>query len=250
MPERLNESPRNRRRFGHGIAHHLSPTSILSRNTFTFIPNSESNTLSRELRDRKALYLDSTHSTGREEIMSGLEVLERKSNSGEAGAAVEVVLKHSGVENRIIGSPETVLRELLSYFSKIYPSIELVSKLVLSVDSLEFLQSCTGVLAVSSEGLVVLKDLRELKDKELLMIHLAGSRLLHQMGKKESDTLSLDEITKTTGRSTGTVAGRLSELCNEQLVERVGKGSYRLTTMGTRVVIKNLMPRVAQLPER
>ena len=182
--------------------------------------------------------------------MSGLEVLERKSGSGEAAAAIEVVLKHSGVENRIIGSPETVLRELLSYFSKIYPSVELVSKLVLSVDSLEFLQSCTGVLAVSPEGMVVLKDLRELKDKELMMIHLAGSRLQHQMGKKENDTLSLDEITKTTGRSTGTVAGRLSELCNEQLVERVGKGSYRLTTMGTRVVIKNLMPRVAQLPER
>src|SRR6266566_3918476 len=156
--------------------------------------------------------------------MSGLEVLERKSNSEEAAAAIEVVLKHSGVENRIIGSPETVLRELLSYFSKVYPSIDLVSKLVLSVDNLEFLQSCAGVLAVS--------------------------RLQHQMGKKESDTLSLDEITKTTGRSTGTVAGRLSELCNEQLVERVGKGSYRLTTMGTRVVIKNLMPRVAQLPER
>ncbi len=157
--------------------------------------------------------------------MSGLEVLERKPNSGETAAAIEVVLKHSGVENRIIGSPETVLRELLSYFSKVYPSIELVSKLVLSVDSVEFLQSCTGVLAVSPEGLVVLKDLRDLKDKELMM-------------------------TKTTGRSTGTVAGRLSELCNEQLVERVGKGSYRLTTMGTRVVIKNLMPRVAQLPEK
>src|SRR6266702_1209999 len=121
-------------------------------------------------------------------IMSGLEVLERKSNSDEAAAAIEVVIKHSGVENRIIGSPETVLRELLSYFSKVYPSIDLVSKLVLSV---------------SPEGLVVLKDLRELKDKELMMIHLAGSRLQHQMGKKESDTLSLDEITKTTGRSTG-----------------------------------------------
>jgi len=182
--------------------------------------------------------------------MSGLEVLEHKSNVDAPAATIEVVLKHSGVENRIIGSPETVVRELLSYFSRVYPSIELVSKLILSVDSVEFLQSCTGVLAVSPEGLVVLKDLRELKDKELMMIHLAGSRLQHQMSKKESDTLSLDEITKTTGRSTGTVAGRLSELCNEQLVERVGKGSYRLTTMGTRVVIKNLMPRVAQLPER
>lgn len=182
--------------------------------------------------------------------MSGLEVLERKSNADAPAATIEVVLKHSGVENRIIGSPETVVRELLSYFSRVYPSVELVSKLILSVDSVEFLQSCTGVLAVSPEGLVVLRDLKDLKDKELMMIHLAGSRLQHQMGKKESDTLSLDEITKTTGRSTGTVAGRLSELCNEQLVERVGKGSYRLTTMGTRVVIKNLMPRVAQLPER
>jgi hypothetical protein len=183
-------------------------------------------------------------------MMSGLEVLEHKPNSDAPAATIEVVLKHSGVENRIIGSPETVVRELLSYFSKVYPSIELISKLVLSVDSVEFLQSCSGVLAVSPEGLVVLKDLKDLKDKELMMIHLAGSRLQHQMGKKESDTLSLDEITKTTGRSTGTVAGRLSELCNEQLVERVGKGSYRLTTMGTRVVIKNLMPRVTQLPEK
>jgi hypothetical protein len=181
--------------------------------------------------------------------MSGLETLEHKTNSEAPATTIEVVLKHSGVENRIIGSPETVVRELLSYFSKVYPSIELVSKLILSVDSVEFLQSCSGVLAISPEGLVVLKDLKDLKDKELMMIHLAGSRLQHQMGKKESDTLSLDEITKTTGRSTGTVAGRLSELCNEQLVERVGKGSYRLTTMGARVVIKNLMPRVAQLPE-
>ncbi|HEX4921368.1 MAG TPA: hypothetical protein VFV92_11585 [Candidatus Bathyarchaeia archaeon] len=165
-------------------------------------------------------------------------------------SAVEVTLKHSGMENRIIGSPESVLKEVIAYFSKAYPSIEIVSKLVLTVDALEFLQSCTGVLAASPEGLVITRDLKDLKDKELLMVHLAGSRLLFQLGKKENDSLSLDEITKTTGRSTGTVAGRLSELYNEQLVERVGKGSYRLTTWGTRVVMKNLMPKVSQLPEK
>jgi hypothetical protein len=182
--------------------------------------------------------------------MSGLETLERKPNTAEPASAIEVTLKHSGMENRIIGNPESVLRELVSYFSKTYPSLELVSKLVLSVDSAEFLQSCTGIIATSPEGLVILKDLGGLKDKELLMLHLAGSRLQYQLGKREVDTLSLDEIIKTTGRSTGTVAGRLSELCNEQLVERVGKGSYRLTTMGTRVAIRDLMPKVSQLPNR
>lgn len=182
--------------------------------------------------------------------MSGLEIIEKKPISNEIPSAIEVTVKHLGIENRIIGNPESVLRELVSYFSKTYPSIELVSRLVLSVDTAEFFQSCTGILATSPEGLVVLKDLTGLKDREVLMLYLAGSRLLFQLGMKDPDTLSLDEITKTTGRSTGTVAGRLSELCNEQLVERVGKGSYRLTTMGTRVVMKDLMPKITQLADR
>jgi hypothetical protein len=182
--------------------------------------------------------------------MSDLETVERRTGAVETPSAIEVTVKHLGAENRIIGSPESVLRELISYFSRTYPSIELVSKLILTVDTAEFLQSCAGIIATSPEGLVILKNLEGLRDKELLMLHLAGSRLLHQLGKREVDTLSLDEITKTTGRSTGTVAGRLSELCNEQLVERVGKGSYRLTTMGTRVIMKDLMPRVSQLPDR
>src|SRR5690242_2059265 len=96
--------------------------------------------------------------------MSGLEIVERKPSTSEIPSAIEVTVKHSGVENRIIGSPESVLRELLSYLSETYPSIELVSKLVLSVDSAEFLQSCTGILATSPEGLVVLKNLGGLKD--------------------------------------------------------------------------------------
>src|SRR5260370_7477194 len=92
-------------------------------------------------------------------IMSGLEVLERKSDLGEAAAAIEVVLKHSAVENRIIGSPQTVLRELLSYFSKVYPSIELVSNLVLPVDRPEFLARSTPPHPVPPNALVLLHDL-------------------------------------------------------------------------------------------
>lgn len=163
---------------------------------------------------------------------------------------VEVVLKHSGIENRIMGTPEGVLRELLTYFSKVYPAVDLISRILLSPDNTEFLQSCARVLAVSPEGLVVLRNVSDLKDKELMMLHLAGSRLMFLMGRKDVDSLSLDELTRVTGRATGTVAGRLSELTNDQLVERVGKGSYKLTTMGTRVVMRNVLSKAIQLPER
>lgn len=161
-----------------------------------------------------------------------------------------MIVKHNGAETKILGSPDSVVRELVSFFSRAYPSLELALRLVLSVDTVEYLQSCTGVLAYSPEGLVILKDTTGLKDRELMMLHVAGARMYYLMGKKENDSVSLDELAKITGRVTGTIAGRLSELVREQLIERIGKGSYRLTTMGQRVVIQNLMPKATQLPER
>ena len=83
-----------------------------------------------------------------------------------------------------------------------------------------------------------------------MILHLAGSRVMHLLGRKENDAVSLEELTRATGRSTGTVAGRLSELCIEQLVERVGKGSYRMTTMGARTFVKTLTPKLATFPDR
>jgi len=160
------------------------------------------------------------------------------------------MIKNSGIETRIVGTPDNVLRELYSLLSKTYPSLELASKLVLSVDTAEYFQSCAGVLAYTPEGLIILKDTTTLKDRELMMLHLAGARMFYLMGKKDNDSISLDELAKITGRVTGTIAGRLSELVREQLIERIGKGSYRLTTMGQRIITQTLMPKATQLPER
>ena len=182
--------------------------------------------------------------------MSDLEAVRSSVQPSQPSGTIEVTVRHSGVDTKIIGSPENVVRELMVFFSKVYPSLELASKLVLSVDSVEFLQSCAGVIAYSPEGLVILKDTATLKDRELMMLHVAGARMFYLMGKKDSDSISLDELAKITGRVTGTIAGRLSELVREQLIERIGKGSYRLTTMGQRIVIQTLMPKAVQLPGR
>ena len=182
--------------------------------------------------------------------MSDLESVQRSIRGTTPGGTVEVLVRHNGAETKILGSPENVVRELVVFFTKAYPSIELASQLVLSVDAEEFLRSCSGVLAYSPEGLVILKDTATLKDRELMMLHVAGARMFFLMGKKDSDSVSLEKLAKITGRVTGTIAGRLSELVREQLVERVGKGSYRLTTIGQRVVVQTLMPKATGLPEK
>ena len=196
------------------------------------------------------LYIKPEHTPGRYHL-STLENYNPPQNHSAPPNTLEVTIRQSsGIEKKILGSPDTVLKELVSYMSTVYPSLELVSKIILTVDAREFMDSCAGALAASPEGLVVLKDVTHLRDRELLMLHLAGARLMHILGKKENDALSLEDLTRVMGRPTGTVAGRLSELWKEQLIERVGKGSYRLTTMGARIVVKNLMPRMAGAKEK
>src|SRR2546426_10677475 len=143
------------------------------------------------------------------------------SEGSHPSGTLEITVRHQGVENKIIGTPDGVIRELLSYFSKVYPSLELTSKLVLTVDNAEFLQSVSGTLASSQEGLVVLKEVSGLRDKELMMLHLAGAKLHNVLGNKDNDNITLHEITKANDRSKETVAGRLSKLCHKQNVERV-----------------------------
>jgi len=196
------------------------------------------------------LYIKPEHSAGRDQL-STLENYNPPQNQSAPPNTLEVTIRQaSGIEKKILGPPDAVLKELVSYMSTVYPSLELVSKIILTVDAREFMDSCSGVLAASREGLVVLKDVSHLRDRELLMLHLAGARLMDILGKKENDALSLEDLTRVMGRPTGTVAGRLSELWKEQLIERVGKGSYRLTTMGARIVVKNLMPRMAGATEK
>jgi len=196
------------------------------------------------------LYIKPEHSAGRDQL-STLENYNPPQNQSSPPNTLEITIRHaSGIEKKILGPPDAVLKELVSYMSTVYPSLELVSKVILTVDAREFMDSCSGVLAASPEGLVVLKDVSHLRDRELLMLHLAGARLMDILGKKENDALSLEDLTRVMGRPTGTVAGRLSELWKEQLIERVGKGSYRLTTMGARIVVKNLMPRMAGATEK
>ena len=196
------------------------------------------------------LYIKPEHSAGRDQL-STLENYNPPQNQSSPPNTLEITIRHtSGIEKKILGPPDAVLKELVSYISTVYPSLELVSKIILTVDAREFMDSCSGVLAASPEGLVVLKDVSHLRDRELLMLHLAGARLMDILGKKENDALSLEDLTRVMGRPTGTVAGRLSELWKEQLIERVGKGSYRLTTMGARIVVKNLMPRMAGAKEK
>jgi len=136
------------------------------------------------------------------------------------------------MEKKITGSPEDVAKTVLSFLTSLIPQLELATRLVLSVDLSKIAKACEGVVAITPEGVVVTVSTEGLADRELLLLHLTKQKIAEMTGKSESDTVQASDLIAATKRSSGTVGGRLSELCAESLVERKGKGEYHITTLG------------------
>jgi len=160
------------------------------------------------------------------------------------GQPLEVTIKYGTLEKKITGQPDQVTREIFAFLMKTVPELELASRLALSVDIKELAQACEGVIAVTPEGVVVTVPIDKLADRELMLLHLAMARISQMLGKSEKDLVQSAELIAATKRTSGTVAGRLSELCGENLAERKGKGEYRITTLGLHVFREQVLTKL------
>jgi hypothetical protein len=162
------------------------------------------------------------------------------------GFPLEVTIRYGTLEKRVTGPPEGVAKEVLTFLTSVIPQLELASKLSLSVDLAELAKACEGVVAVTPEGLVVTVPVDVLADRELILLHLAKARIGEMAGKTKTDTVQTSDLISATKRTSGTVAGRLSELCSESLAERKRKGEYRATTLGLHVFQQTVIPKLKQ----
>ena len=92
---------------------------------------------------------------------------------------LEVTLRYGSLEKKVTGSPEQVAQEMFVFLNSIIPQLELASRLTLSIDISTLAKACEGILAVTPEGVVVTVPVEMLADRELLLLHLAKSRIAH-----------------------------------------------------------------------
>ena len=160
------------------------------------------------------------------------------------GQTLEVTIRYGSLEKRITGQPDQVAVDVFTFLTKAVPELELASRLSLNVDVAELAKACEGVIAATPEGVVIIVPTDSLADRELLLLHLAKTRIAQMLGKSEKDFAQTADLIAATKKTSGTVAGRLSELCGENLAERKGKGEYRATTLGMHVFRETILPKL------
>jgi hypothetical protein len=159
-------------------------------------------------------------------------------------ATIEVTIRYRDLEKTFRGSPDQVFRGVFQFLSETIPALDVVSRITLSVNFADFLKEVAGVFAVTPEGVVVLTPPEALTDRELVLLYLVRAKVAFETGRSEKETLLASDLISFTGKGSGTVAGRLSELSGEGLVERTGKGEYRVTTFGLHRFRQDVLPKL------
>lgn len=161
----------------------------------------------------------------------------------EEKAEIEAVIKCKNTEAKFSGDVEKVTKEIITFLTGIYPSLEIASRLSIATDLDELARALQDIGAITPEGPVLLVR-SKVSDKYAIGLYLLITYTGYRLGKLNKDTLPMADLIKLTGRPLGTVAGRLSELVSELLVDRIGKGEYKITTLGINHFIEKVIPKI------
>jgi len=163
----------------------------------------------------------------------------------EDEARLELSVKYKDMEVKFSGTPEDVTRSLFGFLSNVLPTFEFVSSLMLTVDLEKLLKSIIGLVAFTPEGPVITLPREKLGgERNIILLHLIKSYVGYQTGRLAKDSLSTTDVVNLTGARHGTVTARLSELTNIGWIERIGRGEYRITTLGVRFFMEEVLPKI------
>jgi len=158
---------------------------------------------------------------------------------------IEVHVRYKDMDVELSGSPDEVIRSFLQFMGKVYPGYELISGLTLTVDIENVLRSVKGLIAFTPEGPVVTVPKEKLGgERDIIVLHLIKAYAGCVTGRLPKDSLMTNELLSLTGGKAGTVGARLSELTNLGWVERVGRGEYRITTLGAKAFLEEILPKI------
>lgn len=158
---------------------------------------------------------------------------------------LELHARYKDIEFRFRGKPDDVVKSFLRFIHEVLPAFDLASRLVLSVDLEDLIRNMEGIIAFTPEGPVVTVSKERLGgERDAILVHLVKVYIGYRTGKLGKETLATNEIASLTGGKSSTVGARLSELVSSGWVERVGRGEYRITTLGIKNFVDEVLPKI------
>ena len=153
---------------------------------------------------------------------------------------VKVQIEVNGMRYEASGSALEIIPQILKFLSQAVPAYDLARKLVFSPDLAGLADKISEYAKMTNTGQLLLTRNDLPADKSILIVlfmaHLAG-----KMGKREADSLSIEEIATGVGKAPKTIRNVIVELQKSGVIDRADRGRYRVTSKGL-MELQNSIP--------
>jgi hypothetical protein len=136
------------------------------------------------------------------------------------------------------GSPEVVSIAFIDFLNKVYPAFKLANRLVFNPNLIKLAQALEGVIEYSPEGLILTPG--DLTSEEAIVLSLLGVYVGNKLGLSSEESVSVTQIATVSGKALKTILNKLKGMIDDGLVERVGRGEYKIKSLGIKEAEKVL----------
>jgi predicted transcriptional regulator len=144
---------------------------------------------------------------------------------------VKVQIEVNGMRYEGSGSVQEIVPQILQFLSQAVPAYDLARKLVYVPDLAGLADKISEFAKMTNTGQLLLAK-RDLPAERAIAIVLFMAHLASKMGKRDADSLSIEEIATGVGKAPKTIRNVIVELQKAGLIDRAERGKYRITSKG------------------
>jgi len=139
---------------------------------------------------------------------------------------LEITVKYKDLKETISGSPENVTREYFKVLSKVIPAIDAMSDLTANPNLVEMATRLRGSAHLYKDRVFILK--KDPTPEDATLLALVSKYIGFGLGLTSNDSMSMQEIIDTTGKTKKSAARVLDRLKSRNAVEQLLEGRYRI----------------------
>ena len=144
---------------------------------------------------------------------------------------VKVQIDVEGMHFEGSGSVEEIVPQVMQFLIQAVPGYDVAKKLVYVPDLAGLADKVADFARMTSTGQLLLTRIN-LPAEKAIAILLFMAQLAGKMGKRGSDSLSIEEISTGIGRAPKTIRNVLVQLQKSGQIDSADRGRYRITSKG------------------
>jgi len=144
---------------------------------------------------------------------------------------VKVQIDVDGMHYESSGMVEEIVPQVMQFLIQAIPAYDVAKKLVYIPDLAGLADKVSDFARMTSTGQLLLTRIN-LPAEKAIMVLLFMAQLAGKMGKRTSDSMSIEEISTGIGRAPKTIRNVLVQLQRSSQIDRAERGRYRITAKG------------------